>query len=245
MKGQVFLGGSCGMTSWRRDIAIPALEAAGVTYWNPQLGVGEWTAEHEAIDMQRKAEADVLLFVISGRTRAVASIAEVAYLIATGRPLALVVDDVPPGSFPEEQDDLNRGRLFVRTMAAQHGLSVFPTVEAAVQHAIALARSAADWLTMERLRAILDDVQFKESRFLTEECGDGFLIQLSSEEVDVKTGEPEWFTGRKWHVPRSASCDDVVRTAFKAVATWQEHETRERFLYRGKPVFGPHTRTGG
>jgi hypothetical protein len=48
------------------------------------------------------------------------------------------------------------------------------------------------------------------------------------------------FHGRKWHVDASASAGDVVRTAFKAAVTWQEHEAREGFTYRGAAVFGPH-----
>ena len=34
----VFLGGSCNPTTWRKDIAMPLLEAGGVTYYNPQVG---------------------------------------------------------------------------------------------------------------------------------------------------------------------------------------------------------------
>lgn len=33
---------------------------------------------------------------------------------------------------------------------------------------------------------------------------------------------------------------EVVQTAFKAVLTAVEHETRETFLYRNKAIFGPH-----
>ena len=36
-KCEVFLGGSCNPTTWRRDAAIPALHKAGVTYFNPVM----------------------------------------------------------------------------------------------------------------------------------------------------------------------------------------------------------------
>ena len=52
MTKQVFLGGACGATTWRRDVAIPVLDAAGVSYHNPQLGAGEWTAAHEEFFFQ-------------------------------------------------------------------------------------------------------------------------------------------------------------------------------------------------
>jgi hypothetical protein len=148
MSKQVFLGGACGTTTWRRDIAIPALEAAGVTYHNPQLGPGEWTPAHEVLDTKAKTEAAVLLFVIGHTTRGVASIAEVAYFLGAGRPLALVIEDIPADAmFDErtiaksERDDLNRGRLFVRTMAQQNGVPVFTSVADAAAHAIRLART--------------------------------------------------------------------------------------------------------
>jgi Nucleoside 2-deoxyribosyltransferase like len=247
MNRQVFLGGACGTTTWRRDIAIPALESAGVTYFDPQLGVGEWTEACEAAEMKAKAEADVLLFVISGQTRGVASIAEVAYLIAARRPVALVLTDVPDGACidrqavtPLEKDDLNRGRIFVRTMAACHGVPVFEAVEDAVQHAIELAKTFRRGLTLSDIQAILADVSFKGHEFLIEPSEDGFHIQLRCEEEDVYTGARSIQTGRKWHVSRCARRSEIVQTAFKAVLTWQEHEAREHFRYRGAQVYGPH-----
>ena len=148
MTQQVFLGGTCGNTTWRKEIAIPALAAAGITYFNPQLGLGEWTEACEAAELKAKDEAEVLLFVIVEEARGVASVVEVAYLLAAGRPLALALTFIPEGSSIDgqvvtaaERNDLNRGRFFVRTMAEQHGVPVFTRVEDAVQHAIALIKS--------------------------------------------------------------------------------------------------------
>src|SRR4051794_3147379 len=91
--GQVFLGGTCGRSTWRQRIAIPALEAAGVTWFDPQLGHGEWTPAREETEMRAKDAADVLLFVVNAETRGVASIGEVAWLLGCQRPLALAVTD--------------------------------------------------------------------------------------------------------------------------------------------------------
>ncbi len=33
---------------------------------------------------------------------------------------------------------------------------------------------------------------------------------------------------------------EIVRTALMAVLAVEEHEARERFLWRGRAVFGPH-----
>ena len=245
---QVFLGGACGSTTWRRAIAIPALEAAGVTYYDPQLGPGEWTPACEAAEMAAKDLAQVLLFVINGETRGVASVGEVAYLLGSRRPLALSVTDLEPGQVFEgrplparECDDLNRGRIFLRTMAQREGVPVFPDVAGAVQHAIELVCRRGIALNAERLRAILADVRFRNGDFVCRETSGGFLIQLRCDEVDVQTGKRENFLGRSWFVPENADESTIVRTAFKAVASWQEHEARESFTYRGAPIFGPHS----
>lgn len=93
MRRAVFLGGACGETTWRRDVAIPLLKVAGISFHNPQLAPGAWTEADEIEDMRAKAEAEVLLFVISEATRGVASVAEVAYLIASRSPARPVPTD--------------------------------------------------------------------------------------------------------------------------------------------------------
>lgn len=242
MTAQVFLGGACGPTTWRRDIAIPALQAAGVSYYDPQLGIGEWNESREAEEMAAKDTAHVLMFVISRETRGVATVGEAAYYLAAGRLLALVVQDIPSdAAFPDaERDDLNRGRIFVRTMARQQGVAIFDDVPSAVQHAIALVKGRRPSLTRGSLQEILNDIEFQQSRFLIHERPDGFFVQLAKEEDDVETGQRELYYGRKWFVERTATRSEVVRTAFKAVVTWQEHEARDHFTYRGQRIFGPH-----
>src|SRR5262245_51629523 len=96
MAGQVFLGGACGETDWRRQIAIPLLERAGITYFDPQLGAGEWSPDREAAEMQAKAAADVLLYVVASNTRGVATVAEVAYALGAGQTVSLAITDIGP-----------------------------------------------------------------------------------------------------------------------------------------------------
>ncbi len=234
MPPQVFLGGAAGQTIWRRDIAIPALEAAAVTYYDPQLPLGAWSEANEAAEMQAKDAAAVLLFVINRETRGVATVAEVAYYMGLGRQLALAITDIPHNASLYDQplhqseiDDLNRGRIFLRTMARVHNIPVFDTVEKAVNHAIHLAQPT---LNLEAIQQILKDIQFGECTFHAEPFEDAILLQIANAE----------FTGRKWHIDRSATRAEVVRTALKAALTWQEHEAREQFTYRGKRIHGPH-----
>lgn len=46
--------------------------------------------------------------------------------------------------------------------------------------------------------------------------------------------------GRKWMLSQFMTKSEIVQTALKAVLAAEEHEARERFLYHGKSVFGPH-----
>lgn len=248
MRHQVFLGGACGMTTWRRDIAIPLLDAAQITYYDPQLGLGEWTEAQEAAEMRAKAEADVLLFVISGQTRGVAAVGEVSYLLAAQRPLALALEFIPENALfegriitPLERDDLNRGRIFVRTMAAQHGVPVFDDVAEATQYAVQLIRRAQNRLTLEMVRSILEEIHYKHHQFNVEETLNGFhLYTQCIDEDNDHPGETRLMFGRKWFIDKDANRSAVVRTALKAVLTWEEHEAREHFTYRGAQVFDPH-----
>jgi len=51
-------------------------------------------------------------------------------------------------------------------------------------------------------------------------------------------GEKQY--GRKWRLSQHMTKSEIVQTAFKAILTAEEHEVREKFLYRGHAIFGPH-----
>lgn len=247
MSNQVFLGGACGSTSWRKDTAIPILEAAGITYFNPQLAVGEWTPAHQYTEMEAKEAAEVWLFVINESTRGIASIGEVAYRIGLNRKLALCLVYLPYGAVFEDRaltdaeiDDINRGRVFLSAMAEQHGIPVFDNVELAAHHAVALAQQATGEITQPLLNAILQKVETNGHGFIAGRIADGFWVQVSKSVKNAETGDTELMTGRRWLIEPHATEDEVVRTLIKAVLTWEEHEAREHFRYDGMQLFNPH-----
>jgi hypothetical protein len=125
-------------------------------------------------------------------------------------------------------------------MAEQHGVPVFAEVAEAVQHAIRLAKEAGSRLTLDEVRAVLAEVSCPGRELFVEEAPGGFHLQVRCQAPDADTGRPAVQHGRKWWLARSADRSEIVRTAFKAVLTWQEHEAREQFTYRGARVFGPH-----
>lgn len=137
-KKQVFLGGSCNPTTWRKDAAIPAIEKAKVAFYNPQ--VDDWKPELVEVEARAKAESEVLLFVIDAQTRSIASILEATEYTVAGRLVLLVVDDIADGTAIEGQKvtgrelkDLNRARAYLRDLADRHpNATVYPDVAAAV-----------------------------------------------------------------------------------------------------------------
>eukprot|EP00108_Taenia_solium_P002790 TsM_000778000 transcript=TsM_000778000 gene=TsM_000778000 len=81
----VFLGGACNPTTWRKDIAIPFLEAHRIPYFNPQFD--EWRPELIAQEAAAKERASCLLFVFQPHlTRGLVSLVEVAYFAAHSHP---------------------------------------------------------------------------------------------------------------------------------------------------------------
>ncbi|MBM3797289.1 MAG: hypothetical protein FJW31_25315 [Acidobacteria bacterium] len=82
-------------------------------------------------------------------------------------------------------------------------------------------------MTEEHLQALLADIS----------CGD---LRFTTGGLRVRIENPNGWTGRWWLVNPTDSESDVIRTAFKAAITWEEHEPRERFRYKGTAFFGPH-----
>ena len=72
---------------------MPALDAAGISYYNPQ--VDTWSPDLVNAENDAKQRAQVLLFVVSNQTRGVASMVEVAELVGCGREVVLVIQDIP------------------------------------------------------------------------------------------------------------------------------------------------------
>lgn len=158
MTAAIFLGGSCDPTTWRSNIAIPMLEKAGVSYCNPQI------SDYEATDTYLKANghlhgcagaesvakknAEVLLFVIDGQTRAAASCMEAVELAAAGRKLVLVIEKISDGTVIADQSitgrelkDMNRLRSYLAEAAARYNVPVAESVKDAVSMSIDILQS--------------------------------------------------------------------------------------------------------
>lgn len=100
-------------------------------------------------------------------------------------------------------------------------------------------------LSIDLVRYTVKDIQYKALNFLvTEADADGCFIQLAGWLSDNQTGENEYQLGRKWYMPFDKPASEIVSTVFLAVQTWEEHETREQFLYCGESIYSPHLNVG-
>lgn len=74
-------------------------------------------------------------------------------------------------------------------------------------------------------------------------CGtryESYLVVECNEGTCNVTGKPMGWKGRKWRLSPYMTDGEVVQTAFMAIMAANEHETREKFHYRGVSVFDPH-----
>lgn len=157
LKNQVFLGGACGVP-WRDEIAIPLLEKAGVTFYNPE--VPDWDEKDAAykaqgitggimeVEAREKNTSYVLLFPFDPSTRGIASISEAVEFMLKGRQKVILVEAfVEPGQVIEgqaltvdEAEDINIARVRLFSIARTLHVPVFKNIAPAVELCIDICR---------------------------------------------------------------------------------------------------------
>lgn len=97
-------------------------------------------------------------------------------------------------------------------------------------------------MNIEDVRSIVSEIVIPEPlqiRVANHPEGRTFL-QIFQEGLCNRTGEVYREGGRKWDISYHATTSEVVFTIWKALLTFQEHELREQFTYKGKRIFDPH-----
>ncbi len=89
-------------------------------------------------------------------------------------------------------------------------------------------------------RRVLNEVSFPGYRFRLSEANDHLILQVECDDTCNVTGKKIHWKGRKWRLSLHMTKSEIVQTAFKAVLTAVEHETRENFTYKGASIFDPH-----
>jgi Nucleoside 2-deoxyribosyltransferase like len=154
----VFLGGACGNSTWRKTIAIPLFRAGDVSFYDPQ--VENWNQHLVVLENVMKAVCRHLIFVINGTTRSLASMIEAAQYIGEGRRVTLVINPVSVGTeiageivSESEARDLNRARTYLAGVAQMHDIPVFDNVAPACQHMVKQIEKERKEMVARKLRA--------------------------------------------------------------------------------------------
>lgn len=87
---------------------------------------------------------------------------------------------------------------------------------------------------IEKFREALRDVHYKNWLFSVRESNGTYFLQINFAESGVRQ------SCRKWILSQWMTKSEIIQTAFKAVLAAEEHETREKFKYNGRAIFGPH-----
>ena len=96
-------------------------------------------------------------------------------------------------------------------------------------------------MTQNEIRFLLDQIEYKDWHFRLGVKGPVLYLQVVFQAPDNDDpGRLEQQKGRKWMLSEHMTRSEIVLTALKAVLTAEEHEAREKFLYKGKAVFNPH-----
>ena len=124
MKTTVFLGGTCGSSTWR-DVLIPML-GENVDAYNPV--VPNWNEEAKAKEKFHKENDDVLLFVITPETPGTYSISEITRcsIIEPDRTVVCVIPEVNGQTFqPHEAKAWKK----ILEECGNDGATICPTLE--------------------------------------------------------------------------------------------------------------------
>jgi len=97
-------------------------------------------------------------------------------------------------------------------------------------------------MTADEVRAIVANIQYKGWDFHVFE-NPQLTIQLGWVDKCVVTGETLGMVSRTWDLDADPLTEDyIVQTVFKAIQNAEDHETKEKFSYKGKRLFNPHTK---
>lgn len=95
-------------------------------------------------------------------------------------------------------------------------------------------------LNQEDIQNIVDKIQYKDWRFKVGKNEEHYYLQVIFDAPDNFSGKIEPQYCRKWQLSVYMVPSEVVRTAYKAVLTAEEHEVGEHFKYKGQLVYCPH-----
>uniref|UniRef100_A0AAF5RU23 Uncharacterized protein n=2 Tax=Wuchereria bancrofti TaxID=6293 RepID=A0AAF5RU23_WUCBA len=132
----VFLGGSCGNTVWRRDLVIPYLEKRAISYYDPQRSV--WNEHMINEESVAKENSNLFLFVLDPATVNATSFLEIAHFAARKAPKLVVVflgqSEWKERAHPEDLPDRQRTCDLLDDILTMHDIPVLQSIQDALRY---------------------------------------------------------------------------------------------------------------
>ncbi|KAE9419564.1 hypothetical protein Angca_000998, partial [Angiostrongylus cantonensis] len=132
----VFLGGSCGSTVWRRQLVIPFLKKKAISYYDPQRSV--WSENMIYEESVAKERSSLFLFVIDPATVNATSFLEIAYFAARKSPKLIVVflgkTEWKQKAHPDDLPDRNRTCLLLDRILDAHDVPMLYSIQDALYY---------------------------------------------------------------------------------------------------------------
>ena len=121
---QVFLGGVCGKTKWRKEIAIPILEDRNIAYFNPQVEEGQWDESLIAIEQKARIESKYFLFYLCAEYSSLVSMLEILHEGNSGKTIFVVLEEYQGRGGEGEGEgyakDVRRARSYLGEMVKDY-----------------------------------------------------------------------------------------------------------------------------
>uniref|UniRef100_A0A915C0R1 Uncharacterized protein n=1 Tax=Parascaris univalens TaxID=6257 RepID=A0A915C0R1_PARUN len=132
----VFLGGSCGNTVWRRDQVIPYLEKRAITYYDPQRSV--WNEHMINEESVAKENSSLFLFVLDPATVNATSFLEIAHFAARKAPKLVVVflgrTEWRDRGHPDDLPDRRKTCDLLDAILTMHDVPVLQSIQEALSY---------------------------------------------------------------------------------------------------------------
>mmetsp|Transcript_44264 Transcript_44264/g.86607 ORF Transcript_44264/g.86607 Transcript_44264/m.86607 type:complete len:337 (+) Transcript_44264:106-1116(+) len=185
----VYLGGSFGDSTWRKELAIPALTNANLSFFDPSKD--EWSADNLMEEAAAKEAADIHLYVIGPQTRAISSMLQAVESIMTGRTVVLVVHEIKNGLIIHKQTlsarqirDLNRARMFLLDLVDrnQDNSVIFCTVQEALNYITGYYSGDRAYSSSKQSNSVSasPSVSFSRDRFMQEDVDESHFSFIST-----------------------------------------------------------------
>uniref|UniRef100_A0A0K0FK27 Raw (inferred by orthology to a D. melanogaster protein) n=1 Tax=Strongyloides venezuelensis TaxID=75913 RepID=A0A0K0FK27_STRVS len=143
----VFLGGSCGHTIWRRSLVIPYLNKRDISYYDPQRPV--WTESMIYEEAIAKENSSLFLYVLDPETINAVSFLEIAYFASRKTPKLVVVfldkKEWKGKAHPLDLPDRQRTCDLIELILTRHSVPLLTSINEALDYVDDMIIGDKEW----------------------------------------------------------------------------------------------------